>query len=150
MNRKLRYSAIIGDSFYKIGLMQEHRDLVDVHFTAAAHHYLLLPKVESDVDRQYHIARHRAHMRAMMTIVYRYGDFSKAIDESLRGLELRERWNPITNFTLPDPKMFNSMHADPTCKMGEPHPSDHFLAAIPAKPFIGFSKLNVRFDRRAS
>lgn len=124
----MRYSQIVGPVFYGIGMSPEHCDVVDVHFTAAAHHYWMLPRSESTEARQYHLARHRGHLRAMMRIIFLNGDFTRAKDESLRGLDERYSWNPDLNFSLPDPAMFNSMSADPACGVFEPHPSDWYLA----------------------
>jgi hypothetical protein len=122
----MRYSKIICDVFYNIKLSSDYRDILDVHFTAAAHHFLIL-RQSSRKYRQYHVLRHRAHTKAMMDTIYINGDFTKAKDDSGRGLEKRESWDSQLNFALPDPRMFNSMKRDPSCEIGEPHPSDFYL-----------------------
>lgn len=122
----MRYSKVLS-SFYRISLSDVDRDLLDCAFTAASHHFLMLRLCRQGEERTFHLLRHRAHLQWLMSIVYLRGDFTKARDESLRGLERRSQWNPNMNFSLPDPKMFNSMNPDPSCGIGQPHPSDWYL-----------------------
>ncbi len=124
----IRYSQIVGELFYNIGLSSEHREICDIFFSASAHHYLLLDLCESEYDQEFHLLRHRAHLRAMKQIIFLYGDFTHAKDESLRGLETRAAWDPDANIALPDPRMYNSMEIDLSCgSVGEAHPFDRYV-----------------------
>jgi len=123
----MRYSTIIGEAFYKIKLPDGVKDVVDIHFTASAHHLRVLPLAKTKSDRAFHLKRHRGHLLALMDYVYKFGDFSQASDDSLRDLDQQSSWDPSRCFSLPDPKMFHSMSADPGVLPGEPHPSDVYI-----------------------
>lgn len=136
----IRYSQILGELFYNIGLSDDHSDLCDAFFSASSHHYLLLRYCQSKFHREFHLSRHRAHLRALKEIVYTYGDFRKAKDQSLRGLEKRASWDPRSSF-LPDPKMFDSMKIDFSCgSVGQAHPFDWYVTPS--------DQANFRFNKR--
>jgi hypothetical protein len=151
----MKYSKVIGTEFYNIILSPGVEDMVDVHFTASAHHFLILKNVNKTDDRIFHVARHRAHLKELMNLVYRLGEFSQAKDESLRGLERRENWNPAFNQGLPDPRMFGMMTLDTSISVGEQHPFDLYLkpsamsaqSLVKADP-IKKSLLNKQLDYR--
>ena len=124
----MRYSTILGAAFYRIGLSSFDADLIDAHFAASAHHFLLLSSCKSAQTHDYHLSRHRAHLQALKEIIYLRGNFDEARDESLRGLDSRSNWNPDVSFSLPDPRMFESMNIDLSLNVGQPHPFDHYLA----------------------
>lgn len=125
---EMRYSEILGDAFYKISLAEPVRDMIDVHYTASAHHFWRLQEQASSETRRFHLLRHRAHLRAMMSLVYLHGNFANAIDQSFRDLDKKESWNPNNSYLLPDPKMFNSMNPHPEFKANEDHPSDIYIS----------------------
>lgn len=123
----MRYSEIVGRAFYNIGLADADIDLVDLHFTASSHHYHRMLEAKNDLmPYLFHRERHRAHLRAMMLIIYERGDFSKAKDESLCGLEMRSSWFPM-GANLPSPTMFDSMEPDCHFGVARPHCSDVYL-----------------------
>ena len=124
--KKTRYSDILGDLFYHIKLSEELKDLIDTHFTGAAHHLRRFEEADMKEHRHFHLVRHRLHLRLMMTLIHNYGDFSEAIDPTNRDLEFRETWNPEFT-TLPDPGMFRKMAPDWRYLVGESHCSDHYL-----------------------
>jgi hypothetical protein len=124
--KKLRYSDVVGAYYYNIGLSDDDKDLVDTHFTGAAHHLKRFHEADSALDKRFHLSRHRMHMRSMMEIIYERGDFSKASDGSNRGLENRETWNPDWT-TMPDELMFEKMLPDWRYPVGSEHCSDHYL-----------------------
>ncbi len=126
----MRYSQVLGPAFYQIHLSREDRDLVDVHFTAAAHHYWRYREACGNGDAErLHLSRHRAHLRALMAIVFLRGDFWQAKDPSFRGLEQRASWNP-DSVHVPDPAMFDEMVPDPRYAVGEGHSSDIYLKIL--------------------
>lgn len=126
----MRYSEIVGAKFYNIGLSPEQAEMVDVFFSSAAHHFLILPFCRNGVHHSFHLRRHRAHLNAMMTLVFECGDISEARDESLRGLGLHENWNPQVNRALPDPRMFDSMGLDLSLAPGEALPFDFYIPIV--------------------
>lgn len=121
----MRYSQIL-KSYYRIQLTEDHADLCDTWFTGAAHHLWRFREAKSEEDKLFHAHRCRLHIRLMMTIVMKYGDFQDAIDPSGRGLEKRESWDHLKR-VIPDYRMFESMVPDVIYPVGSPHPSDHFL-----------------------
>ena len=122
----LRYSDIVGAFFYQIGLSEIENDLLDTHFTGAAHHLVRFHEAHDEKDKTFHLVRHRSHLRLMMLIVFKKGDFTNAQDPSNRGLERRQIWNP--DFTLmPDQNMFRKMLPDWRFALGQAHCSDHYL-----------------------
>ena len=125
MATSLRYSQIVGPGFYKIGLSEADRDLVNLHFTASAHHFVRMNETVSMCARLFHLRLHRAHLRHMMLVVYQ-GDFSLAVDLSGNGLDCRENWNPDTN-PIPDAAMFDKMAPDPRFLLHDAHASDLYL-----------------------
>lgn len=126
MSIKLRYSDILGTYFYNIQLSDDDRDMVDTHFTGAAHHLSRFKEAATKEEKYFHLSRHRIHLRLMMGIIYERGDFSKAKDTSNRDLEHRETWNPMWT-TMPDEKMFSKMLPDWRYPLGIPHCSDQYL-----------------------
>ncbi len=127
----MRYSEILGSAFYKISFTESIGDMIDVHYTASAHHFWRLQDQASSKTRKFHIIRHRAHLRAMMSLVFLHGNFANAIDQSFRDLDKKERWNPKNSYLLPDPNMFNSMNPHPEFGPNENHPSDMYIAKEP-------------------
>jgi hypothetical protein len=126
MTKKLRYSDVIGRYFYQISLSDEDKDLVDTFFTGSAHHLKRFKEATQPEDRDYHLSRHRSHLRKMMLVVFKRGDFSKAVDPSNRDLDRRDTWNPDWT-TMPDPNMFNKMLPDWRYGIGEAHCADYYL-----------------------
>jgi hypothetical protein len=127
-NDLLRYSDIVGAYFYHIGLSKRDKDLLDTYFTGAAHHLKRFHESVEKKDKEFHLVRHRSHLRLMMLVVYKKGKFNNAQDPSNRGLEKREIWNP--DYTImPDPNMFRKMIPDWRFLVGEAHCSDHYLHA---------------------
>jgi hypothetical protein len=108
----MRYSEILGETFYKIKLTAEIRDLVDTHFSGAAHHYvrMLEARTSQTESLEFHRFRYVTHLETMMQLVYSCGDFSEAVDPSRGGFEKRESWLP-QSIRLPDPDMFDAMEA---------------------------------------
>ena len=123
----MRYSEIIGSKFYNIALTKPVQVKLDVHYTASSHHYWRISDSDYFQEQIFHSVRHKEHLFLMMELIYKYGDFTNAVDPSLRGLDIRESWNPRKTLTMPDSAMFNSMSPDIQCKCGEPHPSDIYL-----------------------
>jgi hypothetical protein len=143
----MRYSEIIGAAFYGIQLTREQYALVDAHFVAAAHHrQRVLAAGDLELSR-FHGVRYYKHILAMMALV-RSGDFSKAFDNTQRGLEKPEGWDPKrligkltqpANVTyldqlLPDPEMFADMPADRRYPPGDAHPYDRLLSEPKTRP----------------
>jgi hypothetical protein len=126
MSKRLRYSDIVGPYFYNIGLTDDDKDMVDTHFTGAAHHIKRFKESSTKEAKFFHLSRHRIHLRLMMGIIFERGDFSKAKDISNRDLEHRETWNPMWT-TMPDQNMFNKMLPDWRYPVGIPHCSDHYI-----------------------
>ena len=125
--KRLRYSQIVGSEFYNIGLPEDAKDMVDVHFTAAAHHFHRMQEAEDyPPSFTFHRDRHRAHLKAMLAIVHDQGDFTDARDESLSGHEDRSAWCP-SEAILPSFSMFNSMPPDACFPLGAEHGSDVYL-----------------------
>lgn len=122
----MRYSDILGEHFYKIGLNSEDADLIDLHYTASAHHLKRFREATTQKTRYYHLTLHRAHQRKFMLIVYQRGDFSNAIDESNQDLDRRPSWNPSVT-AIPDRQMYRSMLPDWRYGVGEAHCSDIYL-----------------------
>ena len=118
--KKLRYSDVVGPYFYNIVLVNDDKDLVDTHFTGAAHHLKRFHEAVSSSDKYFHITHHRLHLRLMMEIIYMRGDFSLATDSSNRDLDRKETWNP-EHTTMPDPAMFNKMIPDWRFELGSAH-----------------------------
>ena len=125
MSKKLRYSEVL-KSFYRIQLSEDHADLCDTWFTGAACHLWRFRESQCEEYKLFHLHRHRLHVRLMMTIVIKFGDFSEAIDSTGRGLDQRESWNHFKR-VIPDFRMFESITPDPNYPVGSPHPSDHYL-----------------------
>ncbi|HXH75045.1 MAG TPA: hypothetical protein VNJ08_08775 [Bacteriovoracaceae bacterium] len=123
---KIRYSQIVGDLFYRIKLTDEVKDMVDTYFTGASHHLRRFEESKSEENRLFHLTRHRIHLRLMMTLIWKFGDFSEARDESSRDLDYRDTWNP--DYTImPDPFMFRRMHPDWRFMVGQPHVADTYV-----------------------
>lgn len=121
----MKYSEIVGKGFYNIELSTKHQRLVDIYFSGASHH---LYRYNEAVDQrpelvQFHLERHKAHLRHLMEIVYLYGNFSCAYDYSLRDMDYKESWNPDM-VHMPDPDMFSRMLPDARYAVGEFHPFD--------------------------
>lgn len=126
MTKKLRYSDIVGPYFYNIILKEEEKDMVDTYFTAAAHHLKRFKEAATKSDRNFHLHRHRIHLRLLMTMIYEFGDFTEAVDVSNRDLDHRETWNPDF-LIIPDPNMFNLMLPDWRFGVGVAHAADHYI-----------------------
>jgi hypothetical protein len=123
---KIRYSQIVGELFYRIKLTDEVKDMVDTYFTGSAHHLRRFEQSKTEDHQMFHLTRHRIHLRLMMTLVHKYGDFSEAVDPSNRDLDRRETWSPEWT-VLPDPFMFRRMIADWRCIVGQPHLADIYI-----------------------
>lgn len=121
----LRYSDII-ISFYMIEMSQGHKDMVDTHFTGAAHHIKRFHESIVENDRIFHLHRHRLHLRLMLYLVRAFGDFTSAKDPTGRGLEHKQSWDH-DQIIMPDPLMFRKMEPDSRCPVGAVHPSDNYL-----------------------
>lgn len=122
----VRYSQILGDMFYRIKLSEEAKDMVDTHFTGAAHHLKRFHQANTEDMRAFHLHRHRLHQRLMMTLVYKFGDFSDAIDPSNRGLDKRDTWSPEWTIMV-DECMYRKMEPDWRYPLGKAHAADHYL-----------------------
>jgi hypothetical protein len=123
---RLRYSHVLGSYFYNIIMNEDDYDMVDTHFTGAAHHLKRFHEAVSKEDRYFHLSRHRAHLRLMLKMIYERGDFSQAVDPSNRDLEYRDTWNPEWT-TMPDQNMFSKMLPDWRYPVGMAHCSDHYI-----------------------
>ena len=101
---------------------------MDFHFAGASHHLFRFREASSvSLDSAaFHLQRHKAHLRHMMQVIYRHGDFENAEDPSMMDMDLRESWNPDMN-PIPDRSMFNSMLPDVRYQMGQNHPYDVLL-----------------------
>ena len=127
MNKKnLRYSDVVGPYFYNIKLNEDDQDLVSTHFTGAAHHLKRFQEATLESDKYFHLSRHRIHLRLMMTIIYKRGDFSKARDTSNRDLDRRDTWNPLHTI-MPDRLMFEKMIPDWRFVVGVSHCADYYI-----------------------
>lgn len=122
----IRYSQILGEMFYNIGLPDELKDMADTHFTGASHHLKRFHESTSEEHRLFHLHRHRLHQRLMMMLVYKFGDFSMATDPSNRDLNRRETWNPDWTIMV-DECMYRKMMPDWRFPVGKPHAADHYL-----------------------
>lgn len=132
----LRYSYIV-DDFYGIKLPREKLALIDAHFLSASHHYFRCKSDDLALSR-FHSDLFWKHLSAMMKIV-QTGDFLKAFDNTRRGLNRPEGWNPMQRFQVlrgepegrkhvfPDPEMFIDMLPDLRFQPGDPHPYDALL-----------------------
>jgi hypothetical protein len=123
---KLKYSDIVGAYFYNIKLRKCDVDMVDTHFTGAAHHLKRFHEALDEDNRRFHLLRHRLHMRLMMSIIHDHGNFINAVDPSGRRLNKRETWHP-DNTTMVDQNMFRRMVPDWRFPVGVDHCSDHYL-----------------------
>jgi hypothetical protein len=124
--KKLRYSDVVGSYFYNIVLGVDDKDMVDTHFTGAAHHLKRFHEATTKDHKYFHLRRHRIHLSLMMGIIYMRGNFDHAADESNRNLDRRETWNPDWT-TMPDPNMFNKMYPDWRFVLGVAHCADHYI-----------------------
>lgn len=124
----MKYSQIIGPIFYKIELSTKMQDVVDAHFAGASHHLYRFREAKKSFSHysEFHLIRHKAHLRKLMGVVYKHGDFSRSEDRSMLDLDLRESWNPDKR-CIPDHNMFNSMIPDARYLEGEEHPFDSLL-----------------------
>jgi hypothetical protein len=133
----LRYSSII-DGFYSIKLSREKLALIDAHFLAASHHFF---RSESDdlIASHFHQELFWKHITELMKIVMS-GDFSGAFDNTHRGLDQKEGWNPDQRFhscafgnpqkrahLFPDEHMFTDMLPDIRYQIHDFHPYDSLL-----------------------
>lgn len=118
----MKYSQIVGEGFYKIKLSQKLSGLLDVYFAGASHHLFryLEAKNETSHFAEFHLAMHKAHLRHLMELVYKNGDFTNSEDPSFRHMDEKESWNP-DQFSLPDPNMFDLMLPDVRYLLGEAH-----------------------------
>ena len=121
----MKYSQVIHD-FYSIDLPEESTLLVDVHFTAAAHHFNRSNEDNLDVIQDFHKHRYYKHLQNLFNTVYINGDFASAIDPSLQGAEMRSSWDP-DSFIIFDSYMFSRMNADIRFLAGHEHPNDTYL-----------------------
>ena len=138
----MKYSEIVGSGFYNIQLSPMMGQLVDIYFAGASHHLFRYREAERKALElvDFHLTRHRAHLRHLMNIVYKYGNFSCAIDSSLRDMDARESWDP-DRYPIPDPYMFNSMFPDPRYQLGFSHSlCDGYLQDL--KPPVAAVELN--------
>ncbi len=122
----LRYSQVLGNVFYHIKLTDELSDMIDTHFSSAAHHLRRFEQSKTEDHRLFHLTRHRIHLRLMMTLIYKHGDFSEAVDPSNRDLDRRETWSPEWTI-MPDQNMFKKMAADWRYEVGVAHAGDQYL-----------------------
>ena len=124
----MKYSEVI-DGFYQIRIASSLSMMIDVFFTASATHRILSGLTIDSSEKDFHTLRHRAHLDALMRLVYEYGDFREAMDESLRGMELRASWNPTGGVLMPDYHMFDSfkLNCDGREMIGKPHPLDFYI-----------------------
>lgn len=124
----MRYSEIIGAGCYGIRLMPDEYEMVDVYFSGAAHHYWRWKEVadRNSLLADFHLVRHRAHLRHLMELVYLSGDFSQVLDPTLCDMDERETWNP-DNRCIPDSEMLDEMSADPRAPAGIEHNLDRYL-----------------------
>lgn len=123
----MKYSQVVA-GFYRIYLEPEDRNLLDIHFTAAAHHWQKHRAYSSDAARQMrHSALLAAHLFALKRVVYERGDFSSAADPSGSGLHKRSNWEPNLP-AMPDSGMFDDMPSD--SRYDEEHPNDSLLSPL--------------------
>lgn len=131
----MQYSDVLQE-FYRLKLSDSNGDLINLHFSGAAHHYQCWLEAERVGPAQFHQDRWLAHLRHLMAVVSERANFSEARDESLRGLEHRNRWNPDwpTN-DLPDPTMFSNLLPDSRYPIGIPHEFDRYLKDLTPPAF---------------
>lgn len=141
----MRYSELLAE-YYRIGLTERQADLADIFFSGAATHF---HKWRSVVGRDkqaavFHLVHHKAHMRHLMSLIFREADFSQSVDPDSLGLNEQEAWNPDKNLIL-DPTMFDDVNSDPRHVTGENHPLDNYLADMrgPSAPASSGWKLKV-------
>ena len=144
----MHFSDVIGAGFFNIGLSEEDKRLVDLHFAGAAHHQCRMDECEpGSQEFRFHDRHLMAHLRHLLAIVYRHGDFRYAKDESLRGMEDKENWHP-DRFVWPDPNIFGAASPDPDYDTGDPHPLDGLLKsldpAIPTKDITAGGYVKIR------
>lgn len=125
----LKYSQIIGNWFYNIGLSDIDREMVDVYFFCSSHHFHRWKEATKGSYKKFHLTRHRLALKELVSLIYQNGDFSKAYDPSFKGLDKREAWNP-ENLLIPDAEMFNSQVADHRYAFGVDHPFDLYLTSL--------------------
>lgn len=125
----LKYSDIIGSWFYNIGLSDVNKQMVDIYFFCAAHHYYRWRGATEPIHKDIHLTRHQLALKELISVVYQNGDFSRAYDPLQKGLDEREAWNP-ENLTIPDPRMFDSQAADHRYPLGRKHPFDIYLLEL--------------------
>lgn len=133
----LSYGSYVVRSFYGIQLPDEQISLVNAHFFAAGHH-MDYGRVDNLAVSRFHQDLFWEHVRALMRIVTQ-GDFSRAFDNTRRGLDKPEGWNPDRRFPpglgdprknrhlFPDVNMFVNAQADPTFYPGDSLPYDLLL-----------------------
>lgn len=124
----LRYSYIV-DDFYGIKLPREKLSLIDAYFLAASHHYYRSQSDELVISR-HHSALFWKHLAAMMKIVST-GDFSKAFDNTQRGMDRPAGW---LRKQMPDPEMMLDMLPDIRYQPGDLHPYDALLNRPTIRP----------------
>lgn len=124
----MTYSDVL-ISYHRIKLSRSNANAVDIFFTGAGQHLLLWKMaVSGSWQEQFHDERFRAHLKALMEVVFTGGDFSVAIDPTEFGLQKRENWSWESGSILhKDPRMFNSLPYDNRFTVGETHPNDTYL-----------------------
>lgn len=115
--------------FYRIRLPDEIADLVNQSFFGASSHLKLSEIAKLEGNREYfikHITRFRSHVRFIMRLVRRYGDFTNSEDATNRGLDCKEFWDPSVSF-CPGKEDFTSMSLDYRHKLGQDSDIDCIL-----------------------
>jgi hypothetical protein len=141
----MKYSDVVGDAFYRIGLSAKDAFLVNSYFSGACHHYFRWMETDRAGDLRaaaFHHARLMAHMRHLFSVVFTRGDFSRALDESYRDMDERDSWDPDAAI-IPDPEMFDGLMADRRYPPGIDHEEDRHLTDLRPVVYRG------RADREA-
>lgn len=138
----IKYSDIVGEIYYNIGLSKHEACLVDAHFAAAAHHRGGALLADDLRNGQFHQKLYWLHLKRLFEIVS-MGDFSHAKDLSGRGMNLRGSWHTsrlpecvsvltdLDKSALPHENMFGTTSFDGRLEMGDDHPYDILLSGKP-------------------
>lgn len=141
----MRYSVIVGEAYYRIGLSSDQYSLVDAYFLAASHHRYRSLEADDLRNAQYHQRLYWLHLKALYRVVER-GQFLEAKDLSRRGMDRAQSWSPdrlpdcvsvltdLDHTALAHENMFRSMSYDPRFEAGENHPYDELLGSSTLKP----------------
>lgn len=128
----MRFSEIVGQGFFGIILSQDQYQLLDCYYVGSAHHLLRWRQatVENASVAEFHLVRHLAHLKHLMDLVFRFGNFNNADDRSYSGLDYREAWDSL-KVSIPEPHIYDSfLYPDYRWGLGEGHEYDGLLVSL--------------------